>query len=280
MGGQYPKSWNRDTPWRQGRVLRADSAEALGLKNSIDELATVVVVISHDCDLAIDNLNAEPEVEVIVGRRVKVLDGNFAWGKAPRTLHLSMATNGDPVNIELTATSKRLVPKNEMADYAPDDSLALDAQGLAVLRGWLSARYNRTAFPDTFVKRMQETKLDQRLPKILGPHGDLISFVYFDIDSGLAIERPINSPYELSIVLVYPPGDDPDATAEAVDGVVEDIEQACEQRLKTKTEIVLKKCIGISEDDISVSQARVLMQWRLEHMTYKADSDEPGPLPV
>ena len=214
---------------------------------------------------------------MIVGRLVPSPSGNFSWGKSPRTLHLPMSLNGAPVTVELVTTSKCQVPKQQLAQHAPDATLVLDGQGLAVLRGWLSARYNRTAFANAFVERMKNTKLDEKLARILEPNGKLISFVYFDIDGGQIVERPENSPYELSIVLVYPPGDDPEATAEAADAVVKAVEKGCDQRLKAKSDIVLKNCLAISEDDISVSQARVLMHWRLEHMTLKAE-DHPGPM--
>jgi hypothetical protein len=278
MSGQTIKQWNRDTPWRQGSVLKADAAAALGLKNSTDETATLVVVISHDCDLANDNLDVEPNVELIVGRIVPAANGNFSWGKAPRTLHLPMVRDNVSVIVELVSTSKHLVPKSDLAQSDPQAAFTLDGKGLAVLRGWLSVRYNRTAFPDTFVKRMQYTKLDMRLAKVLEPYGELISFVYFDIDEGQLIERPEKNPYELSIVIVYPPGDDPEVSADAADKVVEAIEKICEERLKDKTDLILKSCISVSEDDLPVSKARVLMHWRLEHMTLKADG-HPGLMP-
>ena len=277
MSGKTLKQWTGDTLWRQGHVLGADAAAALNLKNSIDEAATLVVVIGHDCDLANENLDVEPNVEVIVGRVVAAANGNFSWGKAPRTLHLSMMRGDVPVIAELVSTSKYLVSKSHLAQYDPEVAFTLDGRGLAVLKGWLSARYNRTAFPDTFVTRMKNTKLDVRLAKILEPYGELISFVYFDIDGGQLIEHPEENPYELSIVIVYPPGDEPARTADAADEVVVAIEKICEERLQEATKIVLKMCISISEDDLPVSKARVLMHWRLEHMTLKADG-HPGPI--
>lgn len=277
MQGQQFKQWTRETSWRQGHVLDAHAVAALGLKNPVDEVATTVVVISHDCDVAVDNLDVEPHVEVIVGRLVAVPDGNFTWGKAPRTLHLPMVRDGGEVIIELVSTNKLFVPKSKLAQYEPDSAFVLDGKGLGVLRSWLSARYNRSAFTDAFVDRMRATKLDVRLAKTLEPHGGLISFVNFDIDAGQVVERPAGDPYTLSIVLVYAPGDDPDASAEAAEAVVQAVEKICEDRLKAGTDIVLKRCMSISEDDMPVSQARVLMQWRLEHMTNKAD-DHPGPI--
>ena len=61
-------AWTRETPWRQGAILPSDAVQALGLqgKGSTDH-ALCVMVISHDCDLANDNLDQEPNVEVIVG---------------------------------------------------------------------------------------------------------------------------------------------------------------------------------------------------------------------
>mgnify|MGYP000860948698 CR=1 FL=1 len=41
-------------------------------------------------------------------------------------------------------------------------------------------------------------------------------------------------------------------------------------------EIVLKGCMSISEDDLPVSKARLLMQWRLEYMTLKSDQEQLG----
>ena len=68
--------WTRDTPWRQGLWLSADSTQALGFmsRELAEELA--VVVISHDCDLA-QSPESEPIVEVIVGRVVAEADGTF-----------------------------------------------------------------------------------------------------------------------------------------------------------------------------------------------------------
>ena len=282
MEGHAPPEWKRDTPWRQGHVLEPSTAAALGLSEPLDPGSTCVVVIGHDCDVANANLNAEPDVEVIVGRVVAAPHGNFSWGKAPRTLHLPMQRAGARVTVELVTTSKRLVPKAFLAAFSPDDSFLLEPKSLAVLRSWLSSRYNRAAFTDTFVERMKTTKVDTRLAKLLELHGGLISFVYFDIDQGRALERPKGEPYELSIALVFPPGDDLEESADAANAVAEAVGKACEERLFDKTtqrcdDIMLKSCFAISEDDLPVSKARVLMHWRFEHMSFKSEEEQPNP---
>ena len=279
MAGQQSNQWSRDTKWRQGHVLSTAALIALGLKNSVDELVTPAVVISHDCDLANDDLDIEPNVEIILGSLVPAPNGNFTWGKAPRTLHLPMTFNGEVVTVELVATNKIAAPKSTLGQFDPSPEFALDGKGLNVLRSWLSARYKRSAFSDAFVNRMSETKLDQKLAKALQPHGGLISFVNFDIDGGKNVERAEGDPYTLSIVLVYPPGDDPETSAETAQTVVQAVEKVCDECLSDATRISLKRCIAISEDDMTISQARVLMQWRLEHMTNKAN-DHLGPVAV
>ena len=276
MLDQSPQ-WTRDTNWRQGHVVPPDATERFGLKNATDSGSTCVVVITHDCDLANENLDAEPYVEIIVGRTVATASGNYSWGKAPRTLHYPVQREGAPANVELIATEKARLFKRELAPFEPDPRFKLDGRTLSVLRNWLSARYDRAAFADAFVTRMQKTKADIKLAKALEAHGKNVSFTYFDIDEGKCIERADGDPYELSVVLVFNPGDDPDAAADAAETVAEVVETALRSRLPDGgPSIRLKACFAISEDDIPVSQARVLNHWRLEYMTHRADDEQLG----
>lgn len=283
MGRQSPQTWARDTKWRQGHVLDARAVSALALKHSTAPLEeTCVVVISHDCDVANDDLNVEPEVEVIVGRLIDKANGNFAFGKAPRTLHLDILRDGAPKVIELIATQKHRVSKDVLAAFDHDVSFSLEPKALSVLRNWLAIRYQRAAFPDNFVKRMNETKVAGRLEKILENYGSVISTVFFAVDDGREIDRLDGSPYELSIVLVYVPGQDPDAAADFADKAAEKVEELFSQKLFDKKEsrwdhIGLKGCRAISEDDIPVSRAKVMTQWRLEHMSLRTDDEQARP---
>lgn len=280
---QAAPEWTRDTPWRQGHALSSEAAAALGLVHHSHPEDTLVVVISHDCDLANANLEVEPDVEVIVGRRIAEPTGSFLWGKAPKTLHLEVACDDEQAFVELQCRRKLILPKSRLAAWAPRENFALDTIGLAVLRSWLASRYNRAAFPDAFNKRLEKTDFDKRLAKLLAAHGELISFVYFDLAELSQQELPDGIPYELTVVLVYPPGDEPLDTADAVDEVVEKVEKLGQLRLSGKdgqpSELVqFKACFALSEQDITISRARHLMQWRLEHVTLKSEDDEPAPV--
>lgn len=273
--------WTRETPWRQGDVLPHEAVQALGLIHPETPEATCVVVASHDCDLANDNLHAEPDVEVIIGCHPKKADGNYFWAKAPRTLHLEALHSGEAAVIELTATAKCLIPKSKLAAFTPDAAYSLSGKSLAVLRSWLAVRYNRAAFPDPFVRRLAQSKVDKGLAKLIEPLGQHLSAVYFDVDGGKELDRADGSAYELKIVLVYPPGDDPEKTAdevEALEGSIEDLfaGKHFDTDSNTWNGIALRSCMSISEDDLTVSRARLLTQWRLEYMTLKADDEQPG----
>lgn len=280
MQGQA--KWTRETPWRQGHVLCRDACAQLGLQHRTNAKDTCVVVIGHDCDLANDNLDAEPAVEVIVGRVLEKLNGNFAWGKAPRTLHFEMLRDGEPVVVELIATDKFELDKANVARFAPDVRYELNAIQLGILRSWLAARYNRTAFPDAFVNRMKSTKADARLAKLVEPKGGLISFVYFKLDDGNLVERHEGDPYELAIVLVHPAGGDPLEAGAQADMLAQEVFADLANRLphsddKPNPHIILKGCHAISEDDVTVAKSRLLAQWRLEYMSLRADEEQLGP---
>lgn len=129
--------WTRDTPWRQGHVLSAEAVQTLGLVHPDALDATCVVVISHDCDLANDDLQIEPNVEIIIGCHPTKENGNYFWAKAPRTLHLEVLRGGVPAFVELIATAKHFIPKQALAAFTPDATIpSLASRCPPFVPGW------------------------------------------------------------------------------------------------------------------------------------------------
>jgi hypothetical protein len=94
----------------------------------------------------------------------------------------------------------------------------LTAAELAILQRWLAARYRRSAFPDEFDRRLQDTGLQDRIGKILKTYGALISAIYFDVDQGEEVRRfGSDDPYTLSIYLLFSTEIDPEAAEKAAD---------------------------------------------------------------
>lgn len=102
-------TWDREASWRQGSVVSAEAARALGVIED-NNSHPVVVVISHDCDV-LQPPEVEPHVEVICGRRLERIDGSFEFGKNPRKLHLPFRTSAGDIAVELEATKRFWLPK-------------------------------------------------------------------------------------------------------------------------------------------------------------------------
>jgi hypothetical protein len=265
--------WDRKTPWRQGSVIDRDTLIAIGALSGVAPSDRVGVVISHDCDLALDNIAVEPSVEFIVGSDQPRPDGNYSWAKSTRTLQLEIKKTGDTVLIELGANSKQSVGKEVLASYDPDGSYDLAPGQLAALREWLAARYNRTAFPDEFNRRLEASGAPEKLKKLLAASNELISFIYFDLKGRERDELPAEVPYELAVVLVHFPGPEPEEAGDKADELANRIDAALTQKLAgPERGIAFRGCMAVSEDDIKLGEAQTLMRWRLDFITLKAEA--------
>ena len=194
--------WGSQSPWRQGHVLPDDAFESL-LPRLRDRGFDVAIVISHDCDIA-RLPHAEPVVEVIPGKRIQTLDGNYSFAKNARRLNLSYR-NGDAfIHFDLSACEKTAVGKTQLADFEPNAAMSLGSEGRSVLQQWLALRYRRSAFPDEFNRRLEIAGLSERLTAILKPLGSVLVAMYFDIDKGAEdIPKSVGEPYALSRIPIF-----------------------------------------------------------------------------
>ena len=109
--------WNRETPWRQGRLLNSDAIDALGLRHPVTPDQTLVIVASHDCDLA-QAPEGEPVVELVIGRLVTDKDGNSTHAKNARKLHVEFS-GADAFWAEFEATAKVSIDKWALNAFVP-----------------------------------------------------------------------------------------------------------------------------------------------------------------
>jgi hypothetical protein len=274
-------AWSRTIGWRQGHILPEQAAAALELATGADAL---VMVVSHDCDLANANLDDEPYVEVIAGRRLQSSDPNLANLKSARTLHLTITCEGRTQCIELTAAGKQLVPKSALAAWRPDPRYRLDEDNFFTLRRWLAARYDRAAFPDQFERRMfRETDLAERINKVAKKEGvnRVVSGIYFEVSPREELDPAV--PYDLTVVLVYTPGMDPlkngDIAEEAGKAIDAHFRKRClpDEASGTWKHIRLKEVIAYSEEGISVARMKRLQRWHLDHLSTRSPAESVKP---
>jgi hypothetical protein len=272
--------WTRNTPWRQGHLLGNDAIEDFGLHQAVVPDQTLVIVASHDCDLA-QAPEGEPVVEVVVGRLVTEKDGNCTHAKNARKLHVEFA--GAAVFwAEFEATAKQSIDKGALNDFAPHPEAHLSPENHAILQMWLASRYRRSAFPDEFERRLtsKEFKLHEKIAKAVKTHGELIAGVFFDVDDGAEVTR--NGPddtYILDITILHSADPDFDAAEKAADTVAKAIEKAFKDKLfdptKTWQHIELRSCDSVSESVLTYQQFKQLKRWRLEHLSLASEPQQP-----
>jgi hypothetical protein len=271
--------WGRNTPWRQGHALTTKSSVALGLVPEEGADSKLVIVISHDCDLA-QLPDSEPCIEIIVARRVNTDDGNCTHAKNPRRLHLPYKISGETTWWELSAPSKTSISKQRLADHAPNDDALLDVKSKAILRRWLAARYNRGSFPDEFVERLQ-AHIGERITKIVKPAGNHLIAVFFDIDEGEEKERcGAADVYDLYVYLLYNTQEDEVAAHEAVEKAAAEITKTFCERCCPGGDwqwIKLQGCEAISDNAMPYALSAYLKPWDMDYLSFRGDGP-PGPM--
>lgn len=274
--------WNRDTPWRQGHLLGGDAIAALGLNDAAAPEQTLVIVASHDCDLA-QAPEGEPNVEVVVGRLATDRDGNCTHAKNARKLHVEFA---DEVFFwaEFEATAKIAVDKLKLNDFGPRMDAYLTPENHAIFQMWLASRYRRSAFPDEFERRLtlKEFKLHEKIAKAVKPHGELIAGVFFDVDGNVEVTRDgPDDTYTLDITILHAADPDFDAAEKAAVAAANAIEKAFKEKLLAPTKkwqhIELRSCEALSESVLTYQVFKQLKRWRLDHISLAAAPQQPVP---
>lgn len=143
--------------WRQGSVVSLNDQERL--LNSAgfagDTANACLLVASHSCDIANNNIELDPDIELSIGTEIEVADGNCTFNKNPRTLHTKLLVNSHSAgifeqNIELLAPAKLKITKEELSQLTPDPNRSLVMPDLTAYINWLAARYSRPSLPTHF----------------------------------------------------------------------------------------------------------------------------------
>ena len=267
--------WGRDTPWRQGCLLPDDAVRSV-LPGAPS--AAIMVAVSHDCDIA-QSPEVEPVVEVIDGRSIEAVDGNFTFAKNARRLHLTLTGGRQQLTVDLEASRKLAITKQRLGNYEPVENVGLTVSELTILQRWLAARYRRAAFPDEFDRRLGATGLRDQLSRILKSNGALISALYFDVDEGREVSRlGDDDPYMIAIYILF--SADSEAAETAANSAKTAIERAFWDKCFSEVgrewrEIELVACEAISDQAMTVQQAESLKRWSADHISLRTDPPQP-----
>jgi len=262
----YDATQIKSSGWRQGSVLPPALVDQLRRQSYLRSLSgdcEVFVVVSHDCDVTNANLELEPEVELLGAAVLPETDknGNYLWGKNPRTYQLEA---GSPDNREIWQFSihdRVRIPRRFLLGHGPDATRSLDQENVRRLALWLARRYYRAALPDAFVERTRVAV--DRLRDQFKKKGDVLTAIYI-----LVVDEELHdeTPYEIVIWASMRAEDyeNPNAQAEA-------------QSLLDKVEAVLQELDGVdvkeselkSEAQISLDDLRGLKRWDFDDLTIR-----------
>jgi len=152
VGNEFDVIAITDRGWRQGSALGPSTARLAVTKappHVTVEGDDVLLVMSHDCDVASPDLGKEPFVEIVRARRLKTetTSKQSGWGRHPRYLETEIDLAGLVV-LGCAIHERWLVPRDWLAAESPAGEL--DATQRRVAAEWLAKRYLRAAFPTAF----------------------------------------------------------------------------------------------------------------------------------
>lgn len=246
-------------------MISNDTLDQLGLTEDPNQLG---VVISHDCDLASENLSVEPAVELIVASRLDEADGNCQFAKNPRRLHLMWEGQEQApyLVLDMKVLNKKQIGKNDLANYAPLGEYELPSTEKRILQSWLAARYKRQALPDSLQRRLGEIfKLLEKQGK-RSTDGILGYWISFDPQEEITPEEP----YEFILSIVYTT--DVQGAGEIAESIRQTVEEKFERLVKKQGhgEVSLVECDSYSEEEFTLRDMRTHIEYRLEHISHKA----------
>ena len=191
------EEWKRTTVLRQGALLSRQELNGGVEAGSGWEFA---VVVSHDCDIANDVLELEPNIELMPVFQIETPDGNKKGGKNPRELHLCLVgLDGNEMGwYSLTASSRLVVAKRELSPDGPISGW-VDPEQLHELQDWLAARFRRHALPDTLMSRLSGSIKD--LERRLRKKGREIIGIWLGYEP--REELDVDEPYEIDLYVVF-----------------------------------------------------------------------------
>lgn len=253
--------------WQQGSILPGDMVIELK-KNSEKELLKSVkqldmlIIVSHDCDIANRSFEAEPMVELMLARFLPIQSKNASLfsGRNPRKFQF-LCQSGQLYEISIHdrfSISRRLLLSN-----APDiRKPAKDVIKQICL--WLSKRYFRAAFPDSFNNRIKQGQ--EAIRNKLKKTGQQITAIYIAV---IDEELQPHEVYEIDIraTMQCEAYKNPDLRREAQDTI-----NLIASKLDQCEGIEVLDNSVVSEAEVSIDDLRILKRWDYDYLSYSIDT--------
>jgi len=228
---------------------------------------TRLLIVSQDCDLVHHSYDNEPLVEAYIceplSPQAKV-DGNLTAAKNPRDLIVPFLVDGDRRWFHLQANGKTVFRRHALESLAPDRSVAVPAESVAILQRWLVNRIFRTAFPSAFNERTATAR--KQMGRLLKQGGARLLGLYINLKPWE--ELPAEEDYSVDLIGLV--AEDLDLShRESLERLLGEIALGFERA----SGIRLTDYRILSDDEFPLS---LLRTHRLYPLDYLSLSDKPG----
>lgn len=258
--------------WRQGSIIRrSDIPDLLNFIGKEPESELILIIASQSCDIANNNIELDPCVDISIARRVAKHNGNLTFNKNPRQLHSELKVFTEDENvlsreyIEIKAAERVSLPKEHLATIEPDTSMLLENEHLNHYVKWLASRYDRPALPTEFNQRVSEADPKGKLRKNAKGLNEKLVGIYVEIHPFGEISKDKN--YSVNLLGLVSDGHDGDL-------------HKVEQSLLPLTEILRAAKMDVkvavrSESDTSIATIKRFKRFYFDDLSFK----ESAPLP-
>lgn len=258
--------------WRQGSIIKGEDAANFLSEEDFEGIDNVILVIaSQSCDIANNNISADPYVEVSVARKIEKIDGNLSFNKNPRQLHMNLLIETGDTEvykeqaIEFKAYEKIRIPKEQLVGLQPDTTRDIEAKQLDSYISWLASRYSRPALPTEFNNRIAAVDPKDKRKKKAKSANQNLSGIYVEIIPDQEISADEN--YRVNLLGLVPTDftGNLQSAQNALDGYAEILKSAG----MDVTSIVKK------EDEISVAVIKRFKRFYYDDLSIRDDAPLP-----
>lgn len=194
-----------DGGWLQGSMVSADHTQIMAANFDALQGDILLVVASQSCDVA---NNSEEDVEFSIARKIENIDGNCAFNKHPRILHIPAYIKNEDgtvseIYLELRANEKVCIPKKELLELnidKPCKIMSLKNNIIDNYVDWLAARYKRPALPSEFDRRVDKAWARKKREKAFLKSSEYIKGIYIQISPPEEINE--NEAYAVNLLVL------------------------------------------------------------------------------
>ena len=263
----------QNSGWRQGSIIEQTDLKQLLADTVIDyEENLVALIASQSCDIAHNNLTAEPGIEISIAKQIDSLQGHYTHNKNPRILHTQIMCNtgnfdiSKEVFIELLAFKKAVIRKEVFSGLVPDSTRVLEDAQFHSYVAWLAARYSRPALPTTFNNLIGQGDPKGKLRAKAKKANKDLTGIYVQLDPDAEILE--HQKYQVNLLGILTAGFEGDRSQ--AQAVIDEYE-----KVLSETGMNVKSAL-LKEDDVSVATMKRFKRFILDDLSYRDDAPLPA----